>query len=69
VSVTAGDFDGDGFVDLATANENSDDASVLLGLGTERSRPSNASQRESVPFPSHRVTSTGTVLWTSPSPT
>ncbi len=32
-SVTTGDFDGDGFTDLATANLISDDVSVLLGNG------------------------------------
>ena len=32
-SVTTGDFNGDGFTDLAAANGNSDDVSVLLGNG------------------------------------
>ncbi len=32
-SVTSGDFDGDGDLDLATANNGSDDVSVLLGDG------------------------------------
>lgn len=32
-SVTTGDFNGDGITDLATANINSDDVSVLLNLG------------------------------------
>lgn len=31
VSVTTGDFNGDGIIDLVTANANSDDVSVLLG--------------------------------------
>ena len=34
LSVTTGDFNGDGISDLATANESSDDVSVLLGLGS-----------------------------------
>ena len=32
-SVATGDFNGDGVIDLATANANSDDVSVLLALG------------------------------------
>lgn len=32
-SIVSADFNGDGHVDLATANEDSDDVSVLLGLG------------------------------------
>ena len=32
-SVTTGDFNGDGFTDLATANDFSGDVSVLLGIG------------------------------------
>jgi hypothetical protein len=32
-SVTTGDFNGDGTIDLVTANFGSDDVSVLLGLG------------------------------------
>ena len=32
-SVTTGDFNGDGLTDLATANLNSDNVSVLLGNG------------------------------------
>ena len=32
-SVTTGDFNGDGITDLATANFNSDDVSVLVGNG------------------------------------
>ncbi len=32
-SVTTGDFNGDGLTDLATANDDSDDVSVLLGNG------------------------------------
>ncbi len=32
VSVTTGDFNGDGLVDLVTANRNSDDVSMLLNL-------------------------------------
>ena len=32
-SIGTGDFDGDGFLDLVTANWNSDNASVPLGNG------------------------------------
>ncbi len=35
-SVAVGDFNGDGKLDLVTANENSDNATVLLGDGTGR---------------------------------
>ena len=34
VSVTTGDFNADGKLDLATANYNTDNVSVLLGNGT-----------------------------------
>src|SRR6185503_16206333 len=33
-SVAAGDFNSDGKLDLATANQNSDTVSILLGTGT-----------------------------------
>ncbi len=34
--ITAGDFDGDGWLDLAVANYNSHNVSVLRGRGTGR---------------------------------
>lgn len=33
-SITSGDFNGDGFADLATANQNSGSVSILMGTGT-----------------------------------
>src|SRR5205809_699842 len=32
--ITTGDFDGDGNIDLAAANQNADNISVLLGTGS-----------------------------------
>ena len=61
ISVTTGDFNGDGVTDLATANIYSDDVSVLLGVRRRHLRgPRKPSRRELVPFPSPRATSTAT---------
>src|SRR6516162_6879564 len=42
VSVTVGDFNGDGALDLAVANENSNDVSVLLGNGDGSFQPAQS---------------------------
>jgi len=43
VAIVAGDFNGDGVVDLAIANQNSNDVTVLLGDGTGSFSPASGS--------------------------
>ena len=58
-AVTVGDFNGDGRLDLATANTSSSDVSVLLGQGTGRLRPNSALRRVITPWRLQSGTSTG----------
>src|SRR6266851_6960497 len=49
-SVAVGDFNGDGFLDLAVVNANSDDASVLLGNGDGTFQPATNFQVGADPY-------------------
>ena len=53
-AIVAGDFSGDGVLDLAVANEASDDVSILMGRGKARSDPPSITRRGRDPARSWR---------------
>ena len=68
ISITMGDFDKDGKLDLATANVNSNDVSILLGERRRRLLRLSSTiplTRASIPIPSPQETSTETetLIW------
>ena len=64
-SVAAGDVNGDGKVDLVTANSYDGNVSVLLGTGTGPSEPPRITPPDCNPAPSPWPTSTATARSTS----
>ena len=69
-AIVAGDFNGDGQLDLAVANFDADDVSVLLGNGDGTFQPAGHLRgRGRTQMPSWRGTSTATGSSTWPSPT
>ena len=70
VALVAGDFNGDGRTDLAVANYDSNDVSVLLGNGDGTFQDQvRVRGGDRAPTPSWRGTSTATAAPTWPSPT
>ena len=67
--VVAGDFNGDGRIDLAVANQGGNTVSVLLGNGDGTFQPQVTYAVGSNPTASWRATSTATAAPTSPSRT
>ena len=65
LSVAIGDFNGDGKRDLAVANSNSNNVSILLGSGTGSFSAATNFAVGSLPFPSRLATSTvmARVIW------
>ncbi|WP_199247784.1 VCBS repeat-containing protein [[Phormidium] sp. ETS-05] len=61
-SITPGDFNGDGNLDLAVANN--DNVSLLLGNGGGSFNPTLPLPWEAVRFPSPLETSTAMATWT-----
>nr|WP_199247785.1 VCBS repeat-containing protein [[Phormidium] sp. ETS-05] len=64
VSVTSGDFNGDGHLDLAVANVDSDNVSLLLGNGSGSFNPTPPLPWEAFRIPSPLETSTAMATWT-----
>ena len=64
----AGDFTGDGHLDLAVANDGDNTVSVLLGNGDGTFQPGHLCRRVRLPSPSWRATSPATAdsIWPSP---
>ena len=69
IAIVAGDFNGDGHLDLAVANDVDSTVSVLLGNGDGTFQPAVSYAVGDAPAPSWRATSTATAGSTWPSPT